>query len=140
MKIAVPREIVPGERRVALTPDATAALAKSGLEVLVEADAGANAEDVGGYAKALCAEQSRREQELLSERMKDLDLIVTAALAPGRSAPRLVPQETVADMRPGSVIVDLAAESDGNSALTEPEATATRHGVTLHGPTQKSLL
>ncbi len=95
----------------------------------------ADAEDAGGYAKALTAEQSRRQQELLAERMKEFDVVITTALVPGRPAPRLVPEETVAGMRPGSVIVDIAAEAGGNCALTEPDAVVTRHGVTIHGPT-----
>lgn len=95
----------------------------------------ADAEDTGGYAKALSADASRRQQEMLAEKMKDFDVVVTTALVPGRPAPRLVPKETVAGMRPGSVIVDLAAEAGGNCELTEPDAVVVRHGVTIHGPT-----
>ena len=95
----------------------------------------ADAEDAGGYAKALSAEQSRRQQELLAEKMTEFDVVITTALVPGRPAPRLVPKETVAGMRQGSVIVDLAAEAGGNCELTEPGAVVTRHGVTIHGPT-----
>ena len=93
------------------------------------------AEDKGGYAKALSAEASRRQQEMLAEKTKDFDVVVTTALVPGRTAPRLVTKETVAGMRPGSVIVDLAAEAGGNCELTEPDAVVVRHGVTIHGPT-----
>ena len=95
----------------------------------------AEAEDKGGYAKALTAEAAQRQQALLSEKMKDFDVVITTALVPGRPAPRLVPKETVAGMRPGSVIVDLAAEAGGNCELTEPDKTVVRHGVTIHGPT-----
>ena len=95
----------------------------------------AEAEDKGGYAKALSAEASRRQQEMLGEKTKDFDVVVTTALVPGRAAPRLVTKETVAGMRPGSVIVDLAAEAGGNCELTEPDAVVVRHGVTIHGPT-----
>jgi NAD(P) transhydrogenase subunit alpha len=95
----------------------------------------ADAEDAGGYARALSAEQSRRQQELLAEKMQEFDVVVTTALVPGRPAPRLVPAETVAGMRSGSVIVDLAAEAGGNCELTEPDQVITRHGVTIHGPT-----
>ncbi|MBP1686588.1 MAG: pntAA [Deltaproteobacteria bacterium] len=255
MKIGVPREIVPGERRVALTPDAAAALAKLGLTVLVEAGAGSgaffsdaayekagasivpdaaalygqadvvlkvqkpqehstlgqhevdlmregtvlvaffagtvfaakvlvmgagvaglqaiattrrlgaqvwgydvrpvvkeqveslgakflefnlgvtDAEDKGGYAKALSADASRKQQELLAEKSKEFDVIITTALVPGRAAPRLITKENVAAMRPGSVIVDLAAEAGGNCELTEPDRVITVNGVTIHGPT-----
>jgi len=95
----------------------------------------ADAEDKGGYAKALSADASRRQQELLAERMKDFDVVITTALVPGRPAPRLITKETVAGMRPGSVIVDLAAEAGGNCELTEPDTVVVRHGVTIHGPT-----
>jgi NAD(P) transhydrogenase subunit alpha len=94
-----------------------------------------DAEDKGGYAKALSADQSRRQQELLAEKMKEFDVVITTALVPGRPAPRLVPKETVAGMRPGSVIVDLAAEAGGNCELTEPDQIVVRHGVAIHGPT-----
>src|SRR5437660_9720281 len=67
--------------------------------------------------------------------MKDFDVVITTALVPGRPAPRLVTKETVAGMRPGSVIVDLAAEAGGNCELTEPDQAVVRHGVIIHGPT-----
>src|SRR5439155_1739708 len=95
----------------------------------------ADAEDRGGYARALSPEASRRQQELLAERTKEFDVVITTALVPGRPAPRLVTGETVAGMRPGSVIVDLAAEAGGNCELTEPDQVVVRHGVTIHGPT-----
>jgi NAD(P) transhydrogenase subunit alpha len=96
----------------------------------------ADAEDKGGYAKALSPEASRRQQEMLAEKTKEFDVVVTTALVPGRPAPRLVTKETVAGMRPGSVIVDLAAEAGGNCELTEPDQVViTTQGVTIHGPT-----
>jgi NAD(P) transhydrogenase subunit alpha len=94
-----------------------------------------SAEDAGGYAKALTADESRRQQEMLAERTKDFDVVVTTALVPGRPAPRLVTKETVAGMRPGSVIIDLAAEAGGNCELTVADEVVERHGVTIHGPT-----
>ena len=102
----------------------------------LELDLGiADAEDRGGYAKALTVEASRRQQELLAERTAEFDVVVTTALVPGRPAPRLVTGETVGRMRPGSVIVDLAAEAGGNCELTEPDRVVVHHGVTIHGPT-----
>src|SRR5215471_20100425 len=96
----------------------------------------AEAEDKGGYAKALSADASRRQQEMLAEKTKDFDVVITTALVPGRPAPRLVTKETVAGMRPGSVIVDLAAEAGGNCELTQPDkVVVVEHGVTIHGPT-----
>jgi NAD(P) transhydrogenase subunit alpha len=94
-----------------------------------------DAEDKGGYAKALSADASRKQQELLAEKSKEFDVIITTALVPGRAAPRLITKETVAGMRPGSVIVDLAAEAGGNCELTEPDRVVTVGGVTIHGPT-----
>ncbi len=106
-----------------------------GAKFLVLDVAIAAAEDKGGYAKALSADETRRQQELFAEKTKDFDVVITTALVPGRSAPRLVTKETVAGMRPGSVIVDLAAEAGGNCELTEPDEVVVRHGVTIHGPT-----
>ncbi|MCK6556346.1 Re/Si-specific NAD(P)(+) transhydrogenase subunit alpha [Candidatus Binatia bacterium] len=99
-------------------------------------DVGAtDAEDAGGYAKALTAEQSRKQQEMLAEKMKEFDVVITTALIPGRPAPRLVTKETVANMRPGSVIVDLAAEAGGNCELTRADEQVDAGGVTILGPT-----
>jgi NAD(P) transhydrogenase subunit alpha len=94
-----------------------------------------DAEDKGGYAKALTTEAAQRQQAMLAQKMTEFDVVITTALVPGRPAPRLIPKETVAGMRPGSVIVDLAAEAGGNCELTEPDQVAVRHGVTIHGPT-----
>lgn len=94
-----------------------------------------DAEDTGGYAKALSPEAARKQQEMLAERTKDFDVVITTALIPGRPAPRLVTKETVAGMRPGSVIVDLAAEAGGNCELTQADRVVEAHGVTIHGPT-----
>jgi NAD(P) transhydrogenase subunit alpha len=94
-----------------------------------------DAADAAGYAKTLSPEASRRQQEMLAKKTKDFDVVVTTALVPGRPAPRLVTKETVAELRPGSVIVDLAAEAGGNCELTEVDRVIVRHGVTIHGPT-----
>ena len=102
----------------------------------LELDLGiADAEDKGGYAKALSGDAARRQQHLLAEKTKEFDVVITTALVPGRAAPRLVTAETVAGMHPGSVIVDLAAEAGGNCELTQPDQVVVRHGVTIHGPT-----
>jgi NAD(P) transhydrogenase subunit alpha len=95
----------------------------------------ADAEDRGGYAKALSADAARRQQELLAEKTKEFDAVITTALVPGRPAPRLVTKETVAGMRPGSVVVDLAAEAGGNCELTKADEVVVSHDVTIHGPT-----
>jgi NAD(P) transhydrogenase subunit alpha len=102
----------------------------------LELDLGiADAEDKGGYAKALSADAARRQQDMLAEKTKDFDVVVTTALVPGRAAPRLVSKETVAGMRAGSVIVDLAAEAGGNCELTRADEVVVTRGVTIHGPT-----
>ena len=67
--------------------------------------------------------------------MRDADLVVTTAQIPGRPAPRLITEEMIASMRPGAVIVDLAAETGGNTALTRADETVHAHGVTILGPT-----
>ena len=92
------------------------------------------AQDAGGYAKELGEEHIRREKELIHERAKNADVVITTALVPGRRAPMLVSAETVQAMKQGSVIVDLAGEQGGNCELTVPGETVERHGVTIIAP------
>jgi len=100
----------------------------------VEIDIGtADTQTTGGYAKEASADVLRRQQEKLAERAARSDVVITTALVPGRPAPRLISAETVAQMRPGSVIVDLAAETGGNCELTDPGETVVKHGVTIIG-------
>jgi NAD(P) transhydrogenase subunit alpha len=97
-------------------------------------DLGVRGEETeGGYAKELTPEQQAEQQRALEERLPDYDVVVTTALVPGRPAPTLIPAEAVDAMRPGSVIVDLAAESGGNCELTEPGREITHTGVTIVG-------
>jgi NAD(P) transhydrogenase subunit alpha len=97
---------------------------------------GVRAEETsGGYARELTPEDERRQQEELEERIGGFDVVVTTALVPGRPAPRLIPAGAVAAMRPGSVVVDLAAEAGGNCELTEPGEIVEREGVTIVGLT-----
>jgi len=91
-------------------------------------------QDSGGYARELAEEHIRKEKELIHERAKNADVVITTALIPGRRAPVLVMAETVEAMKPGSVIVDLAGEQGGNCELTEPGATVERHGVKIISP------
>jgi NAD(P) transhydrogenase subunit alpha len=93
------------------------------------------AETEGGYAQELSEEQQRTQQEQLEARLPEFDVVITTALIPGRPAPRLIPASAVAAMRPGSVVVDLAAEAGGNCELTEPGEEVVRVGVTIVGPT-----
>ena len=81
------------------------------------------AEGVGGYAVALAEDQHEREQELIARHVAESDAVITTALIPGRPAPLLITADAVRGMRPGSVIVDLAAEAGGNCAATEPGET-----------------
>jgi NAD(P) transhydrogenase subunit alpha len=90
-------------------------------------------ETSGGYAQELSEETQRLQRELLAEHIAGSDVVVTTALVPGRPAPKLIAAEMVASMRPGSVIVDLAAEAGGNCELTEPGATVVRESVTIVG-------
>jgi proton-translocating NAD(P)+ transhydrogenase subunit alpha len=92
-------------------------------------------ETAGGYARELTADEQRQQQEALEERIPEYDAVITTALIPGRAAPRLIPATAVAKMRPGSVIVDLAAETGGNCELTEPGQIVERDNVTIVGLT-----
>jgi NAD(P) transhydrogenase subunit alpha len=87
----------------------------------------------GGYAREMSADYKRRQGELIAERAKNADIIITTALIPGRPAPVLVTEDVVKTMKPGSVIVDLAAEQGGNCPLTEKDQIVVKHGVKLVG-------
>ncbi len=92
------------------------------------------AETAGGYAKAQSAEFYRRQQQLLGEHLSGMDVIVTTAAVPGKKAPVLITAEMVDGLRPGTVVVDLAAERGGNCALTKPGETVVHQGVLILGP------
>ncbi|MFO8175477.1 MAG: Re/Si-specific NAD(P)(+) transhydrogenase subunit alpha [Longimicrobiales bacterium] len=91
-------------------------------------------EDEGGYAKELSEEQHKREVALIAEAVKDKDVIVTTAQIPGRKAPILITKEMVESMKPGSAIVDLAAETGGNCELTRAGETVKHNEVKIIGP------
>lgn len=105
-------------------------------------------EGEGGYAKTMSDEFIAAEMELFAEQAKQVDIIVTTALIPGKPAPKLVTREMVKSMKPGSVIVDLAAQNGGNCELTRPHLKTVTHDVTIIGytdlpsrlPTQASNL
>lgn len=88
----------------------------------------------GGYAKEISEVSKQRTQEVVTEHVKSADVVITTAQVPGKKAPLLVTEEMVAQMHPGSVIVDLAAEQGGNCACTEPGKDVVRNGVTIIGP------
>ncbi|QGZ40002.1 NAD(P) transhydrogenase subunit alpha [Pseudoduganella flava] len=91
------------------------------------------AQGVGGYARPMPADWMRRQAELVHERAKLADIVITTALIPGRKAPVLIAEETVQAMKPGSVIVDLAVEQGGNCPLSELGKTVVKHGVHIVG-------
>lgn len=89
----------------------------------------------GGYAKQMSAEFIKAEMALFADQAREVDIIVTTALIPGKPAPKLITAEMVQSMKPGSVIVDMAAEQGGNCELTEPGKVVIKHGVTIIGYT-----
>ena len=101
----------------------------------LEVDLGETGEGTGGYAKELSEEAHRKEVELLAKAVKENDIVITTAAIPGRPAPKLITADMVRSMKPGSVIVDLAAETGGNSELTEPGKVIEVNGVRIDGTT-----
>ncbi|MGH7530095.1 MAG: Re/Si-specific NAD(P)(+) transhydrogenase subunit alpha [Gemmatimonadales bacterium] len=95
---------------------------------------GEQAEAAGGYAKALSADAHEREQAFIAEHVRAADVVITTAQIPGRPAPRLITAAAVRAMKPGSVIVDLAAETGGNCELTTPGSEVRHGGVAILGP------
>ncbi|MFC0711013.1 Re/Si-specific NAD(P)(+) transhydrogenase subunit alpha [Azorhizophilus paspali] len=91
------------------------------------------AEGVGGYARPMPASWMERQAKAVHERAKQADIVITTALIPGRKAPTLLHEATVQEMKPGSVVVDLAAAQGGNCPLTVPDEVVVRHGVTIIG-------
>ncbi|KAF8844456.1 PNTB-domain-containing protein [Paxillus ammoniavirescens] len=114
------------------------------LEVEIQEEGGG----AGGYAKEMSKEFIEAEMTLFMEQCKDVDIVITTALIPGKPAPKLIKEEMIAAMKQGSVIVDLAAEAGGNCAATVPGELVVKNGVTIIGytdlpsrlPTQSSTL
>ena len=101
----------------------------------VEVDSKEDAQTAGGYAREVSEEYKKKQAELLATHVSKADVVICTALIPGRRAPVLVTADMVKSMRAGSVIVDLAAEQQGNCELTKPGQTVVEHGVTLVGVT-----
>jgi proton-translocating NAD(P)+ transhydrogenase subunit alpha len=101
------------------------------VELPIEAK---DAQDARGYATAQGEDFYKKQRELLGKVVAESDVVIAAAVIPGKKSPVLVTKEMVAAMAPGSVIVDLAAERGGNCELTHPEETVIEHGVTIMGP------
>ncbi len=110
------------------------------VEVPVSEEEKKQAETAGGYAREMGEDYKRRQAALIDERAKAADIIITTALIPGRPAPVLIREETVQGMKPGSVIVDLAAEQGGNCPLTERDRVVVKHGVKLVGHTNLAAM
>ena len=105
-----------------------------GKFVAIEDDEFKQAQTAAGYAKPMSAEYQKKQAELVSNHIKTQDIVITTALIPGRPAPKLLTRAQVESMKPGSVIIDLAAERGGNCELTEPGKTVDHHGVRIVGP------
>jgi NAD(P) transhydrogenase subunit alpha len=97
-------------------------------------DTGVSAEGQGGYARELTAEERRSQQEVLDSRIAAADAVISTASVPGRPAPRIISRAAVERMRPGSVVVDIAAEQGGNCELTRAGETVEHQGVAIVGP------
>ncbi len=97
-------------------------------------DLGLQASGEGGYARELTAEERLAQQQALTDAIKTFDVVITTALVPGRPAPKLVTEEAVRGMKPGSVVVNLAGESGGNCECSQPGQTVIRHDVRILAP------
>jgi len=104
-----------------------------GKFVEVDPEASRDAETKGGYAKEMSEDYKRKQAEKIAETLRKTDIAISTALIPGRPAPVLITEDMVKDMRPGSVIVDLAVEAGGNCPLSEFGRVVVKHGVTLVG-------
>jgi NAD(P) transhydrogenase subunit alpha len=113
------------------TKEQVESLGASFIQVDLKGEA---AEDAGGYAREISTASHEKSLEALARHIRDMDAVITTALIPGKPAPLLITDAMVRSMKPGAVIVDVAAEAGGNCALTEPGAEVSRHGVTILGP------
>jgi len=98
----------------------------------LEMDVTAEAE--GGYARELTEEERQQQQEMLARHVGEADAVISTAAVPGRPSPRIIPAAMVEGMKPGAVVIDLAAEGGGNCELTQPGETVERNGVVIYGP------
>jgi NAD(P) transhydrogenase subunit alpha len=117
-----------------IRPAAKIEVESLGAKFLELEDVAAEAEGAGGYARAQSEETYRRQQDLLSNAVAESHIVITTAAVPGKKAPVLISEDTVARMAPGSIIVDLAAERGGNCAATVAGETAEVNGVSVYGP------
>ena len=97
-------------------------------------DTGVSAEGSGGYARELTEEEKQRQQEVLEKHIIGTDVVITTAAIPGRPSPKIIRKAVVEQMKPGSVIIDLAAEGGGNCEVTEPGNQIVHTETTVYGP------
>ena len=102
--------------------------------IAIEDEEFKQAQTVAGYAKPMSAEYQKKQAELIANHIKGQDIVITTALIPGRPAPKLVTTAMIESMKPGSVIVDLAAERGGNTELTQADKVVEHNGVSIAGP------
>ena len=114
-----------------IRPDAREQVESLGARMI---DTGVSAEGEGGYARELTAEEKQQQADALATHLAKSDVIISTAAIPGRPAPKIITEEMVNAMKRGTVIVDLAAESGGNCALTKPGETVDHNGVIIDGP------
>ena len=103
--------------------------------VAVEDEEFKQAQTAAGYAKPMSADYQKKQAELVASHIKNQDIVITTALIPGRPAPKLISTAMIESMKPGAVIVDLAAERGGNTDLTQPDQQVVHNGVLILGPT-----
>ena len=103
--------------------------------IAVEDDEFKQAQTAAGYAKPMSPEYQQKQAELVAAHIKNQDIVITTALIPGRPAPKLITRAMVESMKPGAVIIDLAAERGGNCELTQPDKVVDHNGVRISGPT-----
>lgn len=132
--IATARRLGAVVRAFDVRPDVKDQVESLGATFIQVEDVMSQGEGTGGYAQELSEEHQRLEQQMIHQFVKDSDFVITTALIPGRPAPVLITQEMVDDMKPGSVIVDIAAETGGNCELTRPGEVVNSNGVLIHGP------
>lgn len=107
----------------------------------IEVKTDENMQDAGGYAKEASAEFLEKQKALIFKHVSEADIVITTALVPGRKAPILVTEEMIKNMRPGSVVLDMAVEFGGNVEVSEKNKTVNKHGVTIIGePNLPSLI
>jgi NAD(P) transhydrogenase subunit alpha len=97
-------------------------------------DTGVSAEGSGGYARALTDEEKQQQRQVLEDRIAETDVVITTAAIPGRPSPRIISKQAVERMKPGAVIIDLAAEGGGNCEITEPGKQVSHGDVIVYGP------